>query len=116
MEAAYSSAFSVSAHYIHGVTTQSMLFLGGCSVGIVRLRTKTTEFVCPLVYLDRREGRAFWREQSPHWLLYDGYWGLFPASKAVGGHETDHSPPFSAEVKNGGAIPPHPNTSSCRGA
>jgi hypothetical protein len=28
------------------------------------------------------------------------------------GLESDHSPPFSAEVKNGGAIPPLPRTSS----
>jgi hypothetical protein len=28
------------------------------------------------------------------------------------GHEADHSPPSSAEVKNGGAIPPLPQTSS----
>jgi hypothetical protein len=32
------------------------------------------------------------------------------------GHEADYSPPFSAKVKNGGAIPPLPNTSSWRGA
>jgi hypothetical protein len=25
------------------------------------------------------------------------------------GHETNHSPPSSAKVKNGGAIPPHPH-------
>jgi hypothetical protein len=30
--------------------------------------------------------------------------------------EADHSPPTSAEVKNGGAIPPLSNTSSWRGA
>jgi hypothetical protein len=28
------------------------------------------------------------------------------------GREADHSPPFSAEVKNGGAIPPLPHMSS----
>jgi hypothetical protein len=32
------------------------------------------------------------------------------------GHEDDHSPPFAAEVKNGGAIYPLPHTSSRRGA
>jgi hypothetical protein len=31
------------------------------------------------------------------------------------GREADHSPPSSAEVKNGGAIPPPPHTSSWRG-
>jgi hypothetical protein len=29
------------------------------------------------------------------------------------GHKADHSPPSSAEVKNGGAIPPHPHMSLC---
>jgi hypothetical protein len=32
------------------------------------------------------------------------------------GREADHSPPSSAEVKNGGAMPPLPYTSSWRGA
>jgi hypothetical protein len=32
------------------------------------------------------------------------------------GHEADHSPPFSAEVKNGGAVLPLPHTSSQRSA
>jgi hypothetical protein len=31
------------------------------------------------------------------------------------GREDDHSPPRSAEVKNGGAISPHPNIYSWRG-
>jgi hypothetical protein len=31
------------------------------------------------------------------------------------GHEADHSPPFSAEVKNGGAIPPLHDTSLWHG-
>jgi hypothetical protein len=30
--------------------------------------------------------------------------------------EANHLPPSSAEVKNSGAIPPHPHTSSKRGA
>jgi hypothetical protein len=30
------------------------------------------------------------------------------------GREADHSRPSTAEVKNGGAIPPHPHTFSCR--
>jgi hypothetical protein len=32
------------------------------------------------------------------------------------GREDDHSPPSSAEVKNAGAIPPFPHTSSWNGA
>jgi hypothetical protein len=39
----------------------------------------------------------------------------FPGGKAVG-RERDHSPPPSAEAKNGGVIPPLPHTSSWRGA
>jgi hypothetical protein len=49
--------------------------------------------------------------------------GAHPLSYTVGmgtvslgvkwqGHETDHSPPFSVEVKNGGAIPLHAHPSS----
>jgi hypothetical protein len=32
------------------------------------------------------------------------------------GREADHSLPYSADVKNGGALPPLPYLSSCRGA
>jgi hypothetical protein len=39
-----------------------------------------------------------------------GIWGSFSGGKA------DHSPPPSAEVKNGEAIPPFTHTSSWRGA
>jgi hypothetical protein len=47
----------------------------------------------------------------PRSLISSGYKGLkWP------GPEADHSPPCSAEVKNGGVIPPFPNKSSCRGA
>jgi hypothetical protein len=35
-------------------------------------------------------------------LLSNGYWDSFPGGKS------DHSPPSSAEVKNGGAIPTFP--------
>jgi hypothetical protein len=38
-----------------------------------------------------------------------------PGSKAAG-READHSPPSSADVKNGGAIPPLPHMSSWHGA
>jgi hypothetical protein len=37
--------------------------------------------------------------------------GYFPWGKAAG-CEVDHSPPSSADVKNGGAIPPLTNASS----
>jgi hypothetical protein len=40
---------------------------------------------------------------------------LFPKVKGQG-RETDHSPPSSAEVENGAAIPPLFHTPSCRGA
>jgi hypothetical protein len=40
---------------------------------------------------------------------------ISPGLKRVG-RETDHSPPSSAPVKNGGAIPPLSHTSSWRGA
>jgi hypothetical protein len=40
-----------------------------------------------------------------------GVWGDLPGSKAPG-HEADHSPPTSVEVRNGGAIPPFPHLSS----
>jgi hypothetical protein len=35
----------------------------------------------------------------------------FPEGKQLG-HEPDHSPPSSAEVKNGGAIPPFTHMAS----
>jgi hypothetical protein len=37
-----------------------------------------------------------------------GYMELFPRGVKRQGREADHSPPSSAEVKNGGAIPPLP--------
>jgi hypothetical protein len=45
-------------------------------------------------------------------------WVLGPLSPGVKwpGHETDHSPPSSAKVKNDGAIPPLPNMLSWCGA
>jgi hypothetical protein len=42
-------------------------------------------------------------------LLSSRYWGLFPWRVKWQGHEADHSPPYSAEVKNGRAIPPLPH-------
>jgi hypothetical protein len=48
----------------------------------------------------------------PHPASCPVYTGtLFPGVKWKG-HEADHLPPSTAEVKNGGAIPPLPNTSS----
>jgi hypothetical protein len=44
-------------------------------------------------------------------FLSDGYLGVKRPW-----HEAEHSAPSSAEVKNGGAIPQLPNTSSWRGA
>jgi hypothetical protein len=42
--------------------------------------------------------------------------GLFPWGVKQQGLEADHSPPTSAEVKNGGPIPRLPHTSSWRGS
>jgi hypothetical protein len=43
-----------------------------------------------------------------------GAGNTFPGVKRLG-READHSPPSSSEVKNGGAIPALPHTSSWRG-
>jgi hypothetical protein len=40
-----------------------------------------------------------------------GTWGSFPGGVKCQGHEADHSPPSSAEVKKGGATPPLPHMS-----
>jgi hypothetical protein len=40
------------------------------------------------------------------YLVYIGRY--FPRDKNGRGPEADHLPPFSAEVKNGEGIPPHP--------
>jgi hypothetical protein len=51
-------------------------------------------------------------------LLYvfqPGSWALFSVLKRPV-CETDHSPPFSSKIKNGGAIPPFPHISSCHSA
>jgi hypothetical protein len=45
---------------------------------------------------------------GPTSLLSSGYRGFFPWGVKQPGHEADHSPPSSAKVKNGGAIPPFP--------
>jgi hypothetical protein len=44
-----------------------------------------------------------------------GTGGFFPGVKRPG-CEADHSPPSSAEIKNGECIPPLPHASSWRGA
>jgi hypothetical protein len=49
-------------------------------------------------------------------LLSDGYRGLFPPGIKRPGREADHSPPSSAEVKKGKAIPPLPHTVSWHNA
>jgi hypothetical protein len=41
--------------------------------------------------------------------------GYFPGLNRPG-READHSPPSSAEIKNGGCTPPLPHSSSWRGA
>jgi hypothetical protein len=55
------------------------------------------------------------RHWGPPSFLFNGYQGLFPGGKAAG-HEADHSAPSSAEVKNGGAIPPLRRMSSWHNA
>jgi hypothetical protein len=55
-------------------------------------------------------GKRFFSSQQPDWLggppcfLSSGYWGLLGVKWP--GREADHLPPSSAEVKNGGVIPP----------
>jgi len=52
---------------------------------------------------------------GPPTLLSEGYEGLCPGVKRQG-READHSPPFSAEVKNARSYTSAPNTSSWRDA
>jgi hypothetical protein len=67
---------------------------------------------------DSRQGQRFSLLQDvqtgwgPPNFLSTGYWGLSPGVK----RQADHSPPSSAGVKNGGAIPPLSETSSWRSA
>jgi hypothetical protein len=49
---------------------------------------------------------------GPPSLLSNGYQPQFPQGVKRPGHEADHSHPSSAEVKNGGVMPPLPNMSS----
>jgi hypothetical protein len=46
---------------------------------------------------------------------FNGYGGSFPGVNHPG-YEADHSPPSSAEIKNGGAIPPLLHMSSMHSA
>jgi hypothetical protein len=48
---------------------------------------------------------------GPPSLLSNGHQVLSPSGLKQQGHETDRSPPFNAEVKKGGAIPPLPHVS-----
>jgi hypothetical protein len=78
---------------------------------------------------ERRIGVRFLAGARKFSLLYNVHRGSesYPASYPMGTgvdsagvkrlrREADHSPPSSAEVKNGGSIPPLPHTSSWRGA
>jgi hypothetical protein len=47
----------------------------------------------------------------PPTLLSNWYCGLFPQGVKRPGREADHSPPSSADIKNGGAIPSLPMSS-----
>jgi hypothetical protein len=60
-------------------------------------------------------GKSVQTDSGAHPASYPkGILGSSPRGKAAGG-EADHSPPSSAEVMNGGAIPPLHNMSSWRG-
>jgi hypothetical protein len=64
------------------------------------------------IFLYSIASRLAWH---PPGLLSSQYQGLFHWGKSAG-HETDRSPPSSAEVKNDGAIPPLPDMSSWHNA
>jgi hypothetical protein len=49
-------------------------------------------------------------------FLSNGYRRLFPKGAKRPVREANQSPQSIAEVKNGGAMPPLPDTSSCHGA
>jgi hypothetical protein len=49
---------------------------------------------------------------GPPSLLFNEYRGALSSGLKRPGREADRSPPSSAKVKNGGAIPPLPHTSS----
>jgi hypothetical protein len=49
---------------------------------------------------------------DPPKLISNGYRDIFSKGVKRQGREADHSPPSSAKVKNGGAVPPLPNISS----
>jgi hypothetical protein len=59
-----------------------------------------------LTGLSREHGSVPSRATPPDWLwdpsslLYGGYWGLCPPGVMGLGHECNHPPPSSAEVKN----------------
>jgi hypothetical protein len=46
--------------------------------------------------------------------VFGQYQRLFPSEVKRQGHEADHSPPSSAEIKNGAPVSSHPNMSSWR--
>jgi hypothetical protein len=47
-------------------------------------------------------------------FLFSGYWGLFPRGVKWPGHEADHLPPTSAELRNTWIYTSTPHTSSWR--
>ena len=48
---------------------------------------------------------------GPPSLLFNGYWNRISGSERPG-HDRDHSPPFSAEVRMSTVLPPFPHTPS----
>jgi hypothetical protein len=81
-------------------------------ITLLRVTSWTAEFqflVGESIYLSSTASRPALRPTQPpiQWTPES----LSPGVKRLG-HEADHSPSFSAEVKNGGAIPTRPRTSS----
>jgi hypothetical protein len=71
---------------------------------------KMMRIIC--YYVPQRPDRLW----GPLNLLSNGYRGALSPRLKRPGREADHSPPSSAEVKNGGAIPPLPYMSSWHSA
>jgi hypothetical protein len=65
------------------------------------------------IFLCSQRPYQLWVPNGP---LYNRYRGALSLRVKWRGREADYSPPCSAEVKNGGAIPRLPHSSSWRGA